>query len=204
MTGTPAPAVPRLRTVRLLLREWLDADLAPFAAVNADPAVTEFLSAPLTRAESDAFVARMRVRWAEDGFGLWAVERLEDGAFLGFTGLARPVWAPEPVPEVGWRLARGAWGRGYPTEAATEALRFGFEDLGLAEIVSHTTVSNARSRRVMQKLGMARRDPAAPFDFIHDRLPEGHPMRPHVTYRLRREDWLARAGFMSGPDGPAA
>ena len=185
------PAVPRLRTDRLLLREWQDRDLAPFAALNADPAVVAFLSGPLTRAESDGFVDRMRVHWAEDEFGLWAVERLDDGAFLGFAGLARPAWAPEPTPEIGWRLAAFAWGRGYATEAAAAAMRFGFDVVGLDEIVSYTTVSNARSRRVMEKLGMARRDPSAPFDFQYERLPDGHPHRPHVTYRLSRADWAA-------------
>lgn len=198
MSDTPAaPVVPRLRTPRLLLREWLEADLAPFAALNADPAVVAWLSGPLSREESDAFVGRMRVRWAEDGFGLWAVERHGDGALLGFCGLAVPAWAPEPTPEIGWRLAGHAWGHGYATEAAREAVRFAFEDAALEELVSYTTVTNARSRRVMEKLGMVRGDPAAPYDFLHARLPEGHPLRPHVTYRLARADWLA-AGWSGG------
>jgi len=187
------PVVPRLHTPRLLLREWHEADLAPFAALNAHPEVAAFLGGALTRAESDALAARIMARWRSDGFGLWAVERTDDGAFLGFCGLGVPAWAPGPETEVGWRLARHAWGEGYATEAARTAVSFAFERLSLPEVVSYTTVANARSRRVMEKLGMARLDPAAPSDFLHPRLDEGDPLRPHVTYRLTCADWAAHA-----------
>jgi ribosomal-protein-alanine N-acetyltransferase len=176
-------AIPRLTTGRLALRAFRDDDREPFAALNADPAVMEFFPARLTRAESDAFVDRILARWATDGHGLWAVERLEDGAFLGFTGLARLDWLDQP--EVGWRFARSAWGHGYATEAADASLAWGFATLGLAEIVSVTTVANLRSRAVMERIGMTR-DPAD--DFLHPNLPDGHPLRPHVLYRIRRED----------------
>ncbi len=184
--------IPRLLTPRVLLREWLDADLEPFAELNADPRVAEFLGAPLDRAASDALIDRIVARWASDGHGLWAVERRDDGAFLGFVGLAAPSFeaAFTPCVEVGWRLAPAAWGHGYATEAARAALRFGFTDLGLAEIVSFTTVANVRSRAVMERLGMTR-DPADDFD--HPRLGEDDPLRPHVLYRLRRTDWARLA-----------
>ncbi|MDQ1322999.1 MAG: hypothetical protein QG587_333 [Chloroflexota bacterium] len=188
---TDAPLVPRLRTPRLLLREWRDSDLAPFAAMNADPEVAAFLSAPLTRRESDAFVGRINGHWRTDDYALWAVERVADGTFLGFCGLSVPAWAPEPTPEIGWRLARHAWDHGYATEAAREVVRFAFEDLGLEALVSYTTTANARSRRVMAKLGMERSDPAAASDFFHPRLGPDHPLRPHVTYRLSRTAWVA-------------
>ena len=185
-----APLIPRLTTARLLLREWRDADRQPFAELNADARVAEFLSGPLDRAASDALVDRITARWESDGHGLWAVERVEDAAFLGFVGLAAPSFeaAFTPCVEVGWRLAPFAWGHGYATEAARAALRFGFEDLGLAEIVSFTVPANVRSRAVMERLGMTR-DPAD--DFLHPNLPEGHPLRRHVLYRLRRSDWDA-------------
>ncbi len=181
--------VPDLRTERLLLRGWRDADLDPYAELNADPEVTEFLSTPLDRAACAAMIERIGVHWREHGFGLFAVERAADGAFLGFTGVTTLAWAPDPTPEIGWRLARHAWGSGYATEAAQEAMRFAFQDLALAELVSYTHVDNERSRRVMEKLGMARRDPSAPCDFLHPKLPDGHPLRPQVTYRLTRDAW---------------
>ena len=180
----PDATIPELTTARLRLRGFEERDRAPFAALNADPAVMEHFPSTLDRAASDALVDRIQERWANDGHGLWAVERREDRAFLGFTGVARLAFLD--VPEVGWRFARFAWGQGYATEAAEAALGFGFGPLDLAEIVSVTTVGNARSMRVMERLGM-HRDPAA--DFEHPNLPSGHPLRPHVLYRLTREEW---------------
>lgn len=184
----PDTAIPEVRAARVLLRGWRDGDLAPFAALNADPQVMEHFPAPLTRAESDAFIGRVIEGWAVNGFGLWAVERAADHEFLGFTGLTRPRFdAPfMPAVEVGWRFARAAWGMGYATEAADAALAFGFETVGLDEIVSFTAPANVRSWRVMGRLGMTH-DEADDFD--HPRLPEGHPLRRHVLYRLRRADW---------------
>ena len=198
-----APAVvpvPRLITARLVLREWRPGDLEPFAALNADPEVTRFFPAPLSRAESEAFVGRIVDHWRDDGFGLWAVERLEDGAFLGCTGLGVPTWAPGPETEVGWRFARSAWGHGYATEAGRAAVRFAFQALGLPEIVSYTTAANQPSRRVMERLGMTR-DPAG--DFPHPRLAADHPLRPHVTYRLTREEWVASEAGSARPVTPS-
>jgi RimJ/RimL family protein N-acetyltransferase len=174
-----------LATARLRLRTWRDEDLGPFAELNADPEVMRHFPAPLSRAESDALAERIRGRIAADGWGLWAVERIDSGAFIGFVGLARPAFeaAFTPCVEVGWRLARAHHGRGYATEAARAAVDFGFDRLGLDEIVSFTSVDNLASRRVMEKLGM-RRDPAEDFD--HPRLEPGHRLRRHVLYRLAR------------------
>lgn len=184
----PAPTIwpvtppTTLETERLVLRPWRDADRAPFAALNADPAVMAFFPAVLDRLDSDAAAARFRGRFDCHGWGLWALEVKGGPAFVGFTGL-NP--APDTLPfapamEVGWRLARAAWGRGYATEAARAVLRFGFERLGLAEIVSFTTPLNRRSIAVMERLGL-RRDQAG--DFEHPGFPEGHRLRPHVLYR---------------------
>jgi RimJ/RimL family protein N-acetyltransferase len=158
--------------------------------MNADPEVMRHFPSPLTAQESDVLMESLSTRWAADGFGGWVVERLEDGAFLGVTGLSRPSFEAlfTPAVEVGWRFAHHAWGHGYATEAARAALRFGFEQLQLGEIVSFTVPANARSRAVMERLGMTR-DPAD--DFEHPRLPPGSPLRRHVLYRLRREDWTA-------------
>ncbi|WP_315094350.1 GNAT family N-acetyltransferase [uncultured Cellulomonas sp.] len=182
-----------LRTARLLMRPWRDADLEPFAAMNADPEVMEHFPSTLTRAQSDALADRCEQWLQEHGWGLWALE--VEGRFAGFTGLARPSWDASMV-EVGWRLPRWAWGYGYATEAADEALRVGFEEVGLAEIVSFTAVPNARSRAVMRRLGMTR-DPADDFD--NPNRVEGHPLRRSVLYRLPRDRW-ATSG-RSAPGG---
>jgi len=173
-----------LRTERLVLRDWRDDDLAPFAALNADPRVTEFLPGPLTRAESDALAARIRGALARYGFGAWAVEVMGGAPFIGFVGLSVPLFAAAftPCTEIAWRLAAEHWGRGYATEAAGAALAYGFEQLGLEEIVAFTTAGNTRSRAVMERLGMTR-SPAD--DFEHPSLAHDDPLRPHVLYRAR-------------------
>jgi ribosomal-protein-alanine N-acetyltransferase len=183
--------VPELATARLRLRAWHDADREAWAALNADPEVMAHFPTTLTRATSDRLVDLTMAGWAENGFGLWALERAEDGLFLGFTGLSRPSFEAHftPAVEVGWRLARRAWGHGFATEAARAALAFGFETLGLEEIVSFTVPANVRSRAVMERIGMDH-DPADDFD--HPKLPEGHPLRRHVLYRLRRTAWAGR------------
>jgi RimJ/RimL family protein N-acetyltransferase len=145
----------------------------------------QHMPAVLPRQASDALAERIEAHWGEHGFGLWAVEVPGVAPFAGFVGLSIPGFeAPfTPCVEIGWRLAAPCWGRGYASEAARAALGFGFEELGLAEIVSFTTPDNLRSRRVMEKLGMLR-DPADDFD--HPGLPEGHPLRRHLLYRTAR------------------
>jgi RimJ/RimL family protein N-acetyltransferase len=172
-----------LRTDRLWLRRWRPADREPFAALNADPRVAEFLPAALTREASDALAARIEAHFEAHGFGLWAVEIPGVAPFAGFAGLSVPDFQAHftPCVEIGWRLAAPFWGHGYATEAARAALGFGWGRLQLAEIVSFTVPGNLRSRRVMEKLGM-RRDPADDFD--RPGLPEGHPLRRHVLYRI--------------------
>jgi RimJ/RimL family protein N-acetyltransferase len=174
-----------LRTPRLELRRWRLADREPFAALNADPVVMAHFPATQTRAESDALADAIEAHFVARGFGLYAVEIPGVAPFAGFVGLNVPTFtaAFTPCVEIGWRLAAAHWGHGYATEAGRAVLDHAWMTLGLAEIVSFTTAGNARSRAVMARLGMAR-DPAGDFD--HPRLPEGHPLRPHVLYRVRR------------------
>jgi RimJ/RimL family protein N-acetyltransferase len=176
-----------LTTERLLLREWRDADREPFARMNADPRVMEYFPETLSRDESDAMVDRVRAVWARNGFGWWAAELRETGEFIGFIGLNVPSFEAHftPCVEIGWRLAAEHWNRGLATEGARESLRFGFGELGLREIVAFTVPANARSRRVMEKLGMTH-DSADDFD--HPRIAEGHLLRRHVLYRVRAEE----------------
>jgi RimJ/RimL family protein N-acetyltransferase len=172
-----------IHTERLLMRRWRDADRGPFAAMNADPEVMRYFPAALDRVASDGFLDRMEALFQRQGFGLWALEEAATGRFLGFTGL-NPM--PPGVPgaggmEVGWRLAAHAWHQGFATEAATAAVGVAFGGAGLAEIWSITAVSNEPSQAVMRRLGMTLQ---AYFD--HPRIKPGHPLRPHVAYRLGR------------------
>lgn len=185
------PTPPTLRTRRLVLRPWRDSDLEPFAALNADPEVMEHFPQILSRHQSDAAARRIQSHLEARGFGLWAVEIPEVACFAGFIGLAVPGFEAHftPCVEIGWRLARVHWGRGYATEGAQEALRFGFAELGLAEIVAYTAPANRRSRAVMERLGL-HRDPRD--DFEHPFLPAGHSLRRHVLYRLRADIWRGR------------
>ncbi len=175
-----------MRTQRLLLRRWRDSDREPFAALGADSAVMEHFPSMLTRAESDALVERIEAGFDEHGYGLWAVEA--EGAFVGFVGLQWVSFEAHftPALEIGWRLARPAWGHGYATEAAVAARDFAFTEAGLDEIVSFTTSRNLRSQAVMRRIGLAH-DPADDFD--HPKLPADHPMVRHVLYRLSRDGW---------------
>jgi RimJ/RimL family protein N-acetyltransferase len=172
-----------IETERLRLRDWSDADAEPFAAMNADRCVMAFFPALLEREQSDELMARIRSNMARDGFGLYAVEERRTSLFIGFTGLAVATFAAPftPATEIGWRLSRQAWGKGYASEAAAAVRDHAFEALGLAELVSFTSQQNYRSRRVMEKIGMTC-DPAD--DFIHPGLPSGHELAPHVLYRI--------------------
>ncbi|CAN5571086.1 GNAT family N-acetyltransferase [soil metagenome] len=182
-------SIPEITTERLLLRGWRESDLAPFAELNADPETMEHFPSAMNRVESDQMVERLLQGWADDGMSWWAVETLADGSFVGAVGLMRvsfdaPFAEPgRPATEVGWRLLRSTWGHGYATEAAVAAVTWGFEEHDLDQIFAFTVPPNLRSRRVMERLGMAH-DPAEDFD--HPRVDGGSPLRRHVLYRLPR------------------
>jgi RimJ/RimL family protein N-acetyltransferase len=177
-----------LRTSRLLLRRWREADLVPFAALNADPYVMEHFPACLSREESDSLARRIEAHFEANGYGLWAVEIRATAEFIGFTGLSMPSFQAHftPAVEVGWRLARSAWGQGYATEAARASLAFAFDEAGLEEVVSFTTPANLRSQAVMRRLGM-RHNPADDFD--HPGIAPGAQLRRHVLYRIASNQW---------------
>jgi RimJ/RimL family protein N-acetyltransferase len=186
-----------LTTPRLLLRPWRDDDLDAFAAMFDDPAVMEFLMpargrmsacADADRAAIEAIVGRVRAHFDRHGFGWWAAELRETGAFIGFIGLSYIAFEAHftPAVEIGWRLASAYWGQGYAAEGARAALAAAFTQLSLAEIVAITVPANMRSRRLMERIGMTH-DPADDFD--HPRLAEGHPLRRHVLYRITKAQW---------------
>ncbi|NET56433.1 MAG: GNAT family N-acetyltransferase [Symploca sp. SIO2E6] len=177
-----------LQTQRLILRSWQPKDFAPFAQMNADPEVMEYFPATLSWQESEVLLERIKNHHQTHGFGLWATEERATGAFIGFIGLNVPTFQAHftPAVEVGWRLARAFWGQGYATEAARKAISYGFEVIGLTEIVSFTAQLNLRSIAVMKRLGMTYRE-ADSFD--HPSLTSGHPLQRHVLYRLSRNNF---------------
>ncbi len=184
-----------ITTPRLLLRSWRSSDRAPFRAMNADPRVMEFFPSILTAAESDALADHIQSHFDTHGFGGFAAQLRATCAFIGFIGLAAPNFDaafllphsaqsesnPPLVFEIGWRLAHCTWGQGLATEGARAVARYALDTLNLPGIVSFTVPANLRSRRVMEKIGMVH-DPTG--DFLHPNLPDGHPLRPHVLYRL--------------------
>lgn len=178
-------------TFRLRLRQWRESDREPFAAMNADPVVMEFFPTLQSRAASDSSIDLWQRQFAERGWSNWATEIRSTGDFIGFVGLSVPtrVFPFSPCVEVGWRLARAHWRQGFATEAALAALRIGFEQLRLNEIVSYTSVTNVRSRAVMERIGM--RDTRE--DFEHPGVPEGHSLRPHCLYSITRQEWSESA-----------
>jgi RimJ/RimL family protein N-acetyltransferase len=173
-----------IETTRLHLRAWRDSDRGPFHRMNSDPRVMQYFPAPLSREESDSLIARIEAHQAQHGFTFFAAELRHTAQFIGFIGIVHtPFEAPfTPCVEIGWRLAAEFWGQGLATEGAKAVLRVGFDEWKLPEIVALTVPANLRSRRVMEKLGMTY-NPADDFD--HPRLPQGHPLRPHVLYRGR-------------------
>jgi len=170
-----------IETDRLRVRPWRDEDIEPFSILNSDPEVLRFLGIRGTRGESEAFVARQQAMQAELGHCLWALERKEDGALLGFCGV-RPGVPGTPIAgdlEIGWRLGSAHWGQGYAREAASACLDWSFQSAGVPRVVAITVEGNARSRGLMGRLGMTRRPE---LDFLHPILPDGHELKPHITY----------------------
>ena len=183
---------PVLETERLLLRSFRDDDLQGLAALCADPVVMRHFPETLDHAASERLAGRIKAHFDRHRFGPWSVEIKDTRRYAGFVGLMVPTFETHftPCVEVGWRLARKYWGRGYATEAARAALTFGFDTVGCAEIVSMTVPDNRRSRAVMARLGMKRQ---VEDDFDHPNVPEDHRLRRHVLYRLSKSDWLSSA-----------
>jgi RimJ/RimL family protein N-acetyltransferase len=172
-------------TERLLLRQWRSTDFPAFAQLNGDEEVMRFFPSTLDEQDSNAMAQRCLDLVARRGWGFWAVQEKASGCFIGFIGLNDPVAELpfSPCVELGWRLRRAWWGKGLATEGARAALEFAFSELSLNEVVSFTSVLNARSEAVMKRLGM-QRDPAT---FEHPALPKGHPLRQHCLYRATAE-----------------
>ena len=177
-------------TERLILRPWKEEDLAPYAAMNADPRVREYFPSLLTAKESYAEVSRIQQRFRDEGFGLFAAELRGKHAFIGFIGMQTMSFAvpslAQPAVEIGWRLAAPFWGKGLATEGARAVLRHAFDVVGLEQVVAIAAPANVRSLRVMERLGMKH---VPELDFDHPGIAEGHPLRSTLLYRLLREEF---------------
>jgi RimJ/RimL family protein N-acetyltransferase len=184
-------------TERLRLRQWETRDREPFAAMNADPDVMRYFAEVGTRESSNRTVDIWQSEIEGRGWSNWAVEHAESKTFIGFVGLSVPRRALPFMPcvEIGWRLAKAHWGKGFATEAAKGALRVGFERLNLEEIVSFTSLVNQPSRAVMERIGMINSEE----DFDHPALPEGSELRRHCLYKISREHYASRR--LSGQSG---
>ena len=176
-----------LKTIRLKLRQWKEADRIPFAQMNADPEVMKYYPSILTQHKSNELLNKLMGLISQQSWGLWAVEMLSENIFIGFVGLHKPTahLPVYPCVEVGWRLVKTYWGQDYPTEAAKAALQFAFQELLLNEVYSFTSVSNQKSRAVMQRLALINTG----NNFDHPTIPEHHPLREHVLYRITKPQW---------------
>jgi [ribosomal protein S5]-alanine N-acetyltransferase len=172
-----------LETPRLILREWQESDYAPFIRLNADPEVMEYFAAVRTAEETMAQIGRIVANMKKLGYGFFAVERKDNGQFIGFTGLTNAPFESwfTPCVEIGWRLSRENWGYGFATEAAKACLDYGFDRLALTEIYSFTSIHNTRSEQVMKKIGMAKEGV-----FNHPSVADGSWLKPHVLYKISR------------------
>ncbi|NOZ54860.1 MAG: GNAT family N-acetyltransferase [Gammaproteobacteria bacterium] len=181
------PNIVELETERLILKQWKDSDYRVFTGMSSDPEVMRYYPSLMSRSESNEMADKIRSLISDKGWGFWAVEEKDDNKFIGFVGLHEPV--PElsfsPCVEIGWRIRKEKWGKGFATEAAKEALNFAFEVLKLDKVYSFSTVKNQKSRAVMERLGMINTHK----NFEHPEIPTDSPLRDHVLYEVRREQW---------------
>jgi RimJ/RimL family protein N-acetyltransferase len=188
--GDRAVKTPFIETERLILRQWHETDQVPYAKLNGNPEVMAYFPRPLSRAESDARIRYFRSLIIRQRWGVWALERKSDGAFIGSAGIMKPVAHHPfyPCIEIGWRLDLPFWGFGYATEAANASLHFGFTQIELPEIIAFTAVTNAASRAVMHRIGMTDLEQ----DFDHPHVPVDSPHRRYCVYAITQEVWEER------------
>jgi [ribosomal protein S5]-alanine N-acetyltransferase len=172
-----------IETSRLTLREWQESDYEPYIALNADIQVMEFLPSVLTREQTLTQIGRISGAIGENGYGFFAVERKDNGQFIGFTGLNYVTFESDftPCTEIGWRLSRANWDQGFATEAAKACLEFGFGKLGLNDIYAFTAFGNRRSENVMKKIGMEK---TGTFD--HPLVTDGSALKTHLLYKVSK------------------
>ena len=180
----------KIKTKRLLLRQWREEDKSIFASINSDPEVMEYYPKVLNTTESNEMAHKLETLISQKGWGFWAVEKIKNKQFIGFVGLHEPTYdlPVTPCVEIGWRIGKKHWGHGYATEAATAALDFAFNSLDLEQVYSFTSVTNKRSWSVMKRLGMVNTNQ----NFNHPLITEDSPLKEHYLYRITRSQWLKK------------
>jgi len=170
-----------IETPRLLLRDWQEGDIEPFARMNCNPQVMKYFLKPLTADESLDFYYRIQTEFLEYGYGLYAMERSDTGDFIGYTGFHNIPFNVDFAPgvEIGWRIRYEDWNKGYATEAATACVKYAKYHLPFTTIYSFTSVPNKASERIMQKIGMENAG-----TFLHPVVPDGHPLKEHILYKI--------------------
>ncbi len=178
-----------IETERLILRTWKEEDIEPYFLINQDSKVLKYLLGPLTREHIQEVIERMNAQQNERDYTLWAAELKSSKQMIGFIGLNYTDWKSKFTPnvEIGWRLGSQYWGNGYAPEAAKACLDYGFNKINLKEIISFTVPSNAKSLKVMEKIGLKR---DFKNNFAHPKLPHDHHLSQHILYRLNKEDYI--------------
>ena len=179
-----------IKTPRLLLRRWRETDLGAFTKMNADPEVMRHFPEAYSEERTKQFYNIIQKEFSEYGYGLYAVEEKSNSSFIGFIGFHWARFAADfcPCIEIGWRLDKDYWNKGYATEGAKACLEYGFAHLGFDSVYSFTSNKNIPSQRVMQKIGMRLYQ-----HFEHPEIAENHPLRPHVCYVIDKSDTVYRS-----------
>lgn len=169
------------KSKRLRFRRWIEEDRKSFSILNADEAVMEFFPELLTKEESDLFVDKIEDHFNKYGYGLWAVELIENSRFIGYIGFFNAEFESEFTPciEIGWRLSKEYWNKGYATEGAKACLNYGFNLLHFESVHSFTAKINTKSINVMEKIGLEKQS-----EFDHTKVDKNSNLKLHVLYKI--------------------
>lgn len=169
---------------RLGFRRWKEQDRKPFSEMSADPEVMLYFPKLLAKEDADRLIERFEIHMDEKGYTMWAVEKKEDGTFIGFIGLLEIAMeiSGKGFAEIGWRLDKRYWKKGYAVEGARACLAYAFGPLNMTSVYSFTSPLNEPSQTVMKRIGMTKID-----EFEHPKLEAGSPLKKHVLYKKDRE-----------------
>ena len=171
------------KSERLGFRTWSNNDLEPMTSINSDAEVMQFFPKTQTQDDTANFIKRMQKSYAENGFCYFAVELLSTGEFIGFIGLSIQTFEADftPITDIGWRLSKNTWGKGFATEGAKRCLTYAFDNLKLDKVLSTSPIINTPSINIMEKIGMLKVK-----EFEHPLLLNNEKLKKCVLYRIDR------------------